>query len=150
MLLGSGLAATESNSTWFWLLPLFVVGAVTVWTLASGELNRRPSTDSEISNGSTDKTAALDTLKHQYAVGEISDTEFERRIETLLEIDDATDRLDIDPGTAGATANRENRSKGERNGGKQDDPSGRRAQNGRHRCHRSGKPRHGTHPRRRR
>ncbi|MEF8773720.1 MAG: SHOCT domain-containing protein [Halobacteriales archaeon] len=60
-----------------------VVGAVAVfgvWSL----LGRRRGDDSPDAAGTRDEAAALETLKKQYAAGEIDETEFERRVEALL------------------------------------------------------------------
>jgi len=40
--------------------------------------------------------SALDELKHRYAAGEISEAEFERKLDRLVEIEDRTERPDID------------------------------------------------------
>ncbi|MFC6765694.1 SHOCT domain-containing protein [Natrinema soli] len=78
---------------------------------------------------------ALDTLKRQYAVGEIDDTEFERRLETLLENDsiaDVENRIDVDSETASEAARAE------------EEPT-KRSPHHHQKCHRRGKHQHGRH-----
>ncbi|MDF9748137.1 SHOCT domain-containing protein [Natrinema salsiterrestre] len=133
--LGGGLAAAGSNSAWFWLLPAFVVGAGAVWALADSESNDPSEAYGDTSSGSTDESVALDTLKRQYAVGEIDDTEFERRLEILLENDSIADvekRIDVDSETA---------SEAERT----EEESTKRSPHHRQKCHRRRKHHHGRH-----
>ena len=40
--------------------------------------------------------SALDELKHRYAAGEIGEAEFERKLDRLVEIEDLTERPDVD------------------------------------------------------
>ncbi|WP_458186565.1 hypothetical protein [Haladaptatus sp. NG-WS-4] len=72
-------------------------------------------------------------LKQQYAVGDIDDVEFERRLETLLEsetVDDVENRLDINS----VSTNEDERV-----------PAPVKRKSPRHGCHRGGKHRHGRH-----
>jgi len=95
---GTGLVAAGSAIPWNWLLPALLVGAGTVWVLAKRDTDGRPE---GIDASSTNENAALETLKRQYAVGEIDDAEFERRLETLLETDSVAhveDQIGGEPG----------------------------------------------------
>lgn len=42
--------------------------------------------------------SALDELKHQYAAGEISEATFERKLDRLVDIEDRTERDEVDTG----------------------------------------------------
>ena len=48
--------------------------------------------------------AAVEELKHRYAAGELSDAEFERRLNELLDADEAVATADIDVGDASQPA----------------------------------------------
>ncbi|WP_254533350.1 SHOCT domain-containing protein [Natrinema gelatinilyticum] len=105
------------------------------WALIGHESENRTEGYRSSSDTSVDREAALDTLKQQYAVGEIDDAEFERRLETLLEnetIADVENRSDVDAEPANEAQRVE---------------QGTMKQTPRHRqkCHRRGKHRHGRH-----
>ena len=40
--------------------------------------------------------SALDELKHRYAAGEIGEAEFERKLDRLVEVEELTERPDVD------------------------------------------------------
>jgi len=53
------------------------------------ELRRLQSTDDP-------ERSALEELKHQYAAGEISEAAFERKLDRLVDIEDRTERHEVD------------------------------------------------------
>jgi uncharacterized membrane protein len=98
VVLGVGLA-----DIWFpWLVPgipfwvVFVIGFAVVLPLvaiAVGETDEATA-DVEPDPGRTDEAAPLDRLKRRYAEGELTDEEFERRLERLLETEDESAAAD--------------------------------------------------------
>ncbi|WP_458208616.1 SHOCT domain-containing protein [Haladaptatus sp. NG-SE-30] len=132
---GGGLLLTSPNIAWYWLpLALLIVGGLS-WALISHELESRTGSYKLRPDTTVDREAALDTLKQQYAVGEIDDTEFERRLETLLEnesIADVETRLDLDSEATNETQ------RVEQGTSKQIPHHGQK-------CHRRGKHQHGRH-----
>ena len=78
-----GLLALDVD--WFWLA--FVVGFAVVLPAAVGlvEYDRRSGSQAAATDRDDEAEAALATLRQRYAQGELSDVEFERRLERLLE-----------------------------------------------------------------
>ncbi|KOX95110.1 hypothetical protein AMS69_04450 [Haloarcula rubripromontorii] len=78
-----GLLALDVD--WFWLA--FVVGFGVVLPAAVGlvEYDRRSDSRPATTDRDGETEAALATLRQRYARGELSDVEFERRLERLLE-----------------------------------------------------------------
>ena len=78
-----GLLALDVES--FWLV--FVVGFGVVLPAAVGlvEYDRRSGSQTATTDRDGEAEAALATLRQRYARGELSDVEFERRLERLLE-----------------------------------------------------------------
>ena len=82
---------------WFWVV--FPVGFAGLLPVAMGVTKwyEQRQTDHHTSGSGSTTTAeeeALETLRNRYARGEIDETEFERRLEALLEtesVDDAED-----------------------------------------------------------
>jgi len=96
---GFGLLAV--GFPWFWIV--FPVGFAGVLPAAIGLTklyqDREETTESTRTAESTQTSdqAALETLREQYARGEIDDEAFERRLDTLLEtesVEDATRYVD--------------------------------------------------------
>ncbi len=100
------LVAARAGMAWYWPLAALAVAAGTAWILTNWRSKNRSGTSDRAAGSSTDPEAALETLKEQYAVGEIDDAEFERRLETLLEnetIADVENRVDVDSETESET-----------------------------------------------
>jgi len=78
-----GLLALDVD--WFWLA--FVVGFGVVLPAAVGlvEYDQRSDSRPATTDRDGETEAALATLRQRYARGELSDVEFERRLERLLE-----------------------------------------------------------------
>lgn len=78
-----GLLALDVD--WFWLA--FVVGFGVVLPTAVGlvEYDRRSGSQTAAADRNNEAEAALATLRQRYAQGELTDVEFERRLERLLE-----------------------------------------------------------------
>lgn len=117
--LGAGLLALFLGYSWFWMVFALgfavVVPLVKVATDALGETDRTgevgrerrpepagPRSDSrrESGRGPTSRRDALDSLRDRYARGELSDEEFERKVERLLEtetLEDAREHVRRDP-----------------------------------------------------
>lgn len=92
--LGVGLAALFLGYSWFWMV--FALGFavfVPAVKLATDAFGADAETDAETrSRGAREtrdapesKQDALDTLRDRYARGDLSDEEFERKVERLLE-----------------------------------------------------------------
>ncbi|UPV76943.1 SHOCT domain-containing protein (plasmid) [Halorussus limi] len=76
------------------------------WVFVDRKLLSQTRSYGSNSGATANKQKALDTLKQQYAVGEIDEAEFERRLETLLEnesIADVENRTDVNSDTASET-----------------------------------------------
>lgn len=83
----------------FWIT--FVLGFGVVLPVAMGVARHRQdsprgreSTVSGSMNATPEEDAALARLRQRYARGEVSDTEFERRLERLIETESSLDRRD--------------------------------------------------------
>ncbi|WP_276300850.1 SHOCT domain-containing protein [Halorussus lipolyticus] len=92
--LGLGLAGLFLGFEWFWAV--FAVGFAVVVPLVKlvskslgvgdAERDHRPNrTARDRTAGTESKRDALDELRSRYARGDLSDAEFERKVETLLE-----------------------------------------------------------------
>ena len=99
LVLGLGLLDLFANVVpWvpFWVI--FAVGfavVVPLVALALGETDAPTGTEPESPSDRTDEDETpLDRLKRRYAEGEISDEEFERRLERLLETEDESAAAD--------------------------------------------------------
>lgn len=113
LVLGLGLTALFVGIDWFWVI--FAVGFAVVVPLVSLLAGDESSdgTDGESGTPSTDAVSAdtddsLVTLRERYARGELTDAQFERKLETLLETETleaaadrnrrrADDTVDADP-----------------------------------------------------
>ena len=114
LVLGAGLVALFMGYGWFWIV--FAVGFAVVVPLVKTivtELNlgtsesrespteaARPTRDGVGTSDRWDSTGttrrdALETLRERYAQGELSEAEFERKLETLLETETLEDARDI-------------------------------------------------------
>jgi hypothetical protein len=113
LILGAGFVAMFAGLNWFWLVWVLgfavllpIVGILTGeadehedWSPAPGRAGRRsrdriPAHDREADRD--DDRDALETLRDRYARGELSDEQFERKLEALLETETfeaARDRL---------------------------------------------------------
>lgn len=98
LVLGSGVAAPLLTSIW-WTLPLvWFVGlfiALPVLHTLTKPLPESSGTTRESDTETPDP--ALDALRERYARGEIGDAEFERRLDRLLETEDAETADDVRP-----------------------------------------------------
>lgn len=95
LVLGLGLTALFMGYEWFWVV--FVVGFAVVVPIAkllaeefgvgeeSGRAAERPRSGDADSVRSESKQDALDALRERYARGDLSDEQFERKVEKLLE-----------------------------------------------------------------
>jgi len=81
-----GIAAVAMTRDVYWLVVAALVGAGGIWLRSSDGGLSSVDSDSE--------DDALETLKQQYATGEIDESEFERRLETLIETESADAGLD--------------------------------------------------------
>ncbi|RNJ25305.1 SHOCT domain-containing protein [Halosegnis longus] len=87
LILGLGMTALFLGVEWFWIV--WVVGFAVVLPLV-GIL-----TDDEEEEGAETPEDPVDRLKRRYADGELTDEEFEHRLERLIETDDeATDSIE--------------------------------------------------------
>ena len=94
VVLGLGFLTMFVGASWFWMIWVFGYGVIVpLVALASGE---EPgfdgewlrNEDEELETPKADLTAAedpLETLRGRYARGELTDEEFERKLERLLE-----------------------------------------------------------------
>jgi len=140
---GAGLFVAESVIPWAWVIPLVVVGGGSVWLLSDRGTDQQPG---RVDAGSSEESAALETLKQQYAVGEIGEAEFERRVETLLESRsavDVADRIDAEPEPATDAVDSAGAARQSPQPTENTQPDRRGATpSGRHGCRRRGKGRH--------
>jgi len=87
LVLGLGLLGLFAGFEWFWLV--FVIGFAVVVPLVDtlfGEEEAADEPDRPAPDAApTSKQDALDTLRDRYARGDLSDAEFERKVERLLE-----------------------------------------------------------------
>ena len=91
LVLGLGLAALFTGQSWFWLV--FVIGfAVVVPIIAiltgeseEGENESAPTGATEPDEEAASKTDALRILRERYARGELSEEQFEAKLDRLLE-----------------------------------------------------------------
>lgn len=92
LVLGAGLLALFLGKWWFWTV--FALGFAVLVPVAelvtdefAGEDETATGTETEIGSDadSASKGDALDTLRERYARGELTDAEFEREVEALLE-----------------------------------------------------------------
>jgi uncharacterized membrane protein len=102
-IVGVGLLALFTGQNWFWMV--FALGfavLVPIVKLVSDEFdvgvgtNRSGGTESERTTPES-KQDELDTLRDRYARGELTEAEFERKVETLLEtetLEGARERVD--------------------------------------------------------
>jgi len=102
-IVGVGLLALFTGQNWFWMV--FALGfavLVPIVKLVSDEFdvgvgtNRTGRTESERTTPES-KQDELDTLRDRYARGELTEAEFERKVETLLEtetLEGARERVD--------------------------------------------------------
>ncbi|MCU4719352.1 SHOCT domain-containing protein [Halapricum hydrolyticum] len=81
-----GLAAVTATSSVFWVFVAGLVGVGVLWLLSGRSAPL--TTDHDTASDAED---AVETLKQQYATGEIDEMEFERRLERLLETGDDLD-----------------------------------------------------------
>ena len=114
LVLGAGLLALFAGIEWFWMV--FALGfavLVPIVKIVSEGLDDGTDTGRTTADEATSepdsKQDALDALRARYTRGELSDAEFERKVETLLEtetpesarrrIDREPDRLETDDST---------------------------------------------------
>jgi len=78
-----GFIAVTATSLGSWLPVAGLVGVGVLWLLSGTRALSTTDRDTASDDGS-----AVETLKQQYSTGEIDESEFERRLERLLETDD--------------------------------------------------------------
>ena len=111
LVVGLGLATLFLGIDWFWVI--FAVGFAVVVPLVSVLVDR--SEPSEIPDPSTERSSEpgtdaddpLATLRERYARGELTDEQFERKLEALLEtetLEAAEERWRRDTGGRSPTA----------------------------------------------
>jgi len=88
LVLGLGLLGLFAGFEWFWLV--FVIGFAVVVPLVDTLFGEDEAADETPDRSAPDaasgsKQDALDTLRDRYARGDLSDAEFERKVERLLE-----------------------------------------------------------------
>lgn len=83
-----GFGLMFAGVPWFWVV--FPVGFAGLLPAAIG-LARRYERDKSASAGKTEQEEALDELRARYARGELTDEEFENRVERLLETESVED-----------------------------------------------------------
>jgi uncharacterized membrane protein len=92
VVLGVGLTALFLGYDWFWVV--FAVGFAVVVPLV-GLLLRDESTAADASEDRPPASAStddpLDTLRRRYAEGDLTDEQFERKLEALLETETLED-----------------------------------------------------------
>ncbi|RQG95220.1 SHOCT domain-containing protein [Natrarchaeobius chitinivorans] len=103
-----GLAAIDTSVAIIVAIFAFVFGGEILrqFAAAVGEADDEPIEDGTTAD--EDVAGALERLRTRYADGELSDAEFERRLEILLETETVADveRYLADEGRAGATEHR--------------------------------------------
>lgn len=117
VILGAGLLGLFLGHDWFWIV--FALGFAVLVPLvklvgdefgvgvgASGP-NLDPNPAESEPSASESKQDALDALRDRYARGELSETEFERKVETLLETETLEGARDHVGREAGAKSERE-------------------------------------------
>lgn len=90
VLVGAALLTGIAGIGGLWLPAALVVAAALAW-VGSNPVAGRGGRSGGSSAGATSGGEALETLKEQYAAGEIDEAEFERRVETLLETEPVED-----------------------------------------------------------
>jgi uncharacterized membrane protein len=89
LILGAGLTALflpALSPVPFWVI--FIVGYAVVLPLFAMLFEGDDETEEERERPASPDESALETLKRRYAEGTVSDEEFERRLERLLETED--------------------------------------------------------------
>jgi uncharacterized membrane protein len=88
LVLGAGFLALFAGFDWFWMV--WVVGFAVLLPLVAIATGEAGEADEESEPAATGEPAAdpLDRLRERYAEGELTDGEFERRLERLLETED--------------------------------------------------------------
>jgi uncharacterized membrane protein len=89
LVLGGGLVALALDYGWFWWV--WVVGFVVVLPLV--DLVVEPAVKRMVERGGSggDDRDALDRLRERYARGELTDAEFERKVERLVATESVED-----------------------------------------------------------
>jgi len=118
--LGVGLVALFAGIDWFWMV--FVIGWAVLtplagvlfgsdgdeWVERDGEWVRESDAETDVGGsdeaGTDSKHDALERLRERYASGELSEEQFERKLERLLETDTLENARDyVDDGNGATT-----------------------------------------------
>ncbi|QLD87767.1 SHOCT domain-containing protein [Natronomonas salina] len=124
LVLGAGFLAIFLGISRFWIV--WVLGFAVVVPLLSVLLGVEDDSESDVEPAAepvserSDSRNALETLRDRYARGELTDEQFERKLERLLEtetiedVEDARRRVDADRVGDGADARNGRRNRTER------------------------------------
>lgn len=134
LVLGVGLVSLFLGYGWFWMV--FAVGFAVVVPLvklvteqlgvaddSTPDARRDPQRDRLDSDAPRAKRDALDELRSRYASGELSDEEFERKVERLLETETLEGARDHVAGGTDARENDDAPATGDRDATRDRDPA---------------------------
>ncbi len=106
--LGAGLLALFLGFEWFWIV--WVVGFAAVLPAVSVIADAYLDGSGSDGDGSVAEDDPLDALRERYANGELTEAEFERKLERLLETEDRETARDLRAETGVGTAGESDRS----------------------------------------
>jgi len=103
--LGAGLVALFLNVEWFWLV--WVLGFAVVLPAVSIVVDAYLDADGDADEEAGDDP--LEALRERYANGELTEAEFERKLERLLETEDRETARELDVGGGDQSGGRRER-----------------------------------------